>query len=251
VDWFRAVNSYCERTDASYWSEPLNAVSNAAFLVAALAAWRMARRADDRAAQALALILAAIGIGSYLFHTHARVWALLADVIPIQVFILTYLCLATIRFFAAPWWAGVLAAAAFVPVSTLAASAIRAAFGPLNGSVGYMPVPILILLYAAALRRRAPETARGLAIGAGLLAVSLFFRTIDEAVCGAFPVGTHFLWHLLNGLMLGWMIAVYVRHRSSPAGRPAGWNHFHLWLFLASACLKATAASISPPLGSG
>ena len=27
MDWFRAVNSYCERTDASYWSEPLNAVT--------------------------------------------------------------------------------------------------------------------------------------------------------------------------------------------------------------------------------
>jgi hypothetical protein len=221
VDWFRAVNGYCERTDASYWSEPLNAASNAAFLAAAWIAWRMARRAGDRAAQVLAVVLAVIGVGSYLFHTHARVWALYADVVPIQVFILAYLCLATIRFFAAPWWAGVLAAAAFVPASALAASAIRAAFGPLNGSVGYMPVPILVLLYAAALRRRAPGTARGLAVGAGILALSLFFRTIDAAVCAAVPVGTHFLWHLLNGLTLGWMIAVFIRHRR-PAGRLTG-----------------------------
>ena len=27
VDWFRSVNSYCERTDASYWSEPANALA--------------------------------------------------------------------------------------------------------------------------------------------------------------------------------------------------------------------------------
>ena len=43
VDWFRAVNGYCERTDASYWSEPVNALSNAAFLDRRLAlpgAWR-------------------------------------------------------------------------------------------------------------------------------------------------------------------------------------------------------------------
>ena len=58
-----------------------------------------------RRIRSLDMILAAIGIGSYLFHTHARVWALYADVIPIQLFILVYLCLATIRFFAAPWWA--------------------------------------------------------------------------------------------------------------------------------------------------
>jgi hypothetical protein len=25
-------------------------------------------------------------------------------------------------------------------------------------------------------------------------------------------LGTHFLWHILNGVMLGWMIHVYIRH---------------------------------------
>ena len=213
MDWFRAVNSYCERTDASYWSEPLNAVSNMAFLIAAWLVWRVASRAGDRGGQALALILAAIGVGSWLFHTHAQVWAMVADVVPIQVFILVYLALATMRLFGAPWWGGIAAAAAFVPASALAAGGIGAVVGPLNGSTGYLPVPILIGLYALALRRRAPEAARGLAIGAGMLAVSLFFRTIDAAVCPAFPFGTHFLWHLLNAAMLGWMIRVLVRSR--------------------------------------
>ena len=125
VDWFRAVNGYCERTDPSYWSEPLNAISNAAFLVAAWLSWRLASRERDRGGAALALILAAIGIGSYLFHTHARVWAMLADVVPIQAFILVYLALATIRFFGTPWWGGVLAAVAFVPASALLSSGDR------------------------------------------------------------------------------------------------------------------------------
>ncbi len=213
MDWFRSVNSYCERIDASYWSEPVNALTNAAFLVAAAVSWRLAARAGDRAGQALAAILAVIGIGSFLFHTHAQVWAMMADVVPIQIFILVYLALATVRFFAAPWWAGVLAAAAFVPLAAGVARLIAAAVGPLNGSVSYAPVPILILAYAGLLAGRAPATARGLAVGAGLLAVSLFFRTIDEAVCGAFPLGTHFLWHLLNAVMLGWMIRVFVAAR--------------------------------------
>jgi hypothetical protein len=220
VDWSRAVNSYCERTDASYWSEPLNALSNAAFLAAAWLAWRMASRAGDRAGQALALVLAAIGVGSYLFHTHARVWALLADVLPIQAFILAYLALATVRLFGAPWWAGVAAAAAFVPASALLARAAEAAAGPLNGSASYLPVPLLIGLYALALRRRAPAAARGLAAGAGVLLVSLFFRTVDEAVCPAIPLGTHFLWHLLNAAMPWWMIRVLVQARPAPARRP-------------------------------
>jgi hypothetical protein len=95
-------------------------------------------------------------------------------------------------------------------------------FGPLNGSVSYMPVPILILGYAAALRSRAPDTARGLALGAAILGVSLVFRTIDRAVCDAIPFGTHFLWHLLNGTMLGWMIVVMHRHgRADAPAAPA------------------------------
>lgn len=218
MDWFRAVNTYCERTDAGLWSEPLNAVSNAAFLVAAWAAWRLAARAGDRAGQGLAAILAAIGVGSFLFHTVAQVWAAVADVVPIQIFILAYIALATVRFFGAPWWGGVLAAAAFVPASVLATRVIFAVAGPLNGSAGYLPVPVLIGLYALALARRAPVVARGLAAGAGLLAVSLVFRTIDAAVCPVLPWGTHVLWHLLNAAMLWWMIRVLVLARL-PAAR--------------------------------
>ena len=93
---------------------------------------------------------------------------MLADVVPIQAFILVYIGLATVRFFGAPWWARRARRRRLRPGERARRrAAIGAAFGPLNGSVGYLPVPILIARYAAALRRRAPEAARGLAIGAG------------------------------------------------------------------------------------
>jgi hypothetical protein len=211
MDWLRVVDGYCERTDAGYWSEPLNALTNAAFLIAGALCWRMTAR--DPGARLLVMILGLIGIGSFLFHTHARIWAMMADVLPIQAFILVYIHLATVRFFGAPRWAGLAAAAAFVPASATLGAGIARLFGPLNGSVGYMPVLLLILGYALALAYRAPETARGMAIGAAVLAVSLTFRTIDQAVCGAVPLGSHFLWHILNSVMLGWMIRVLVQHR--------------------------------------
>jgi hypothetical protein len=85
-------------------------------------------------------------------------------------------------------------------------------------SAGYWPVPLLIALYAVLLRKRAPETAWGLGVGAGILILSLGFRTTDMAVCEAFPLGTHFLWHILNGIMLGWMIEVYRRHQAGRKG---------------------------------
>ena len=62
--------------------------------------------------------------------------------------------------------------------------------------------------------RRAPVLARGFVIGAVILLVSLTFRSVDERVCDHIPLGTHFLWHILNGIMLGWMIEVYRRYVS-------------------------------------
>lgn len=211
MEWFRAVNSYCERTDASYWSEPLNAMSNMGFLVAAFVCWRMLGARGERGARLLVAVLCAIGIGSYLFHTHAQVWAGLADVLPILLFILIYIHLATVRFLRLPLWAGLAAAAAYLPASAVLSMGIRAAVGSLNGSVGYVPVVLLIAAFALLLRRRRPETARGLAIGAGLLALSLSFRSVDAALCPVWPYGTHFVWHGLNAAMLGWMVAVLVR----------------------------------------
>lgn len=211
MDWFRQVNSYCERLDASYWAEPVNALTNLAFLLAALWCLRRPELEGDAPARLLAGVLALIGVGSWLFHTHAQVWALLADVIPIQIFILLYLGFATCRFFDRPWGAGALAAGLFLALAPLAARGLAALVGPLNGSVGYLPVPVVIAAYALALRTRAAATAKGLAAGAGILVVSLAFRSLDRAVCPAFPLGTHFLWHLLNALMLGWMILTFAR----------------------------------------
>ncbi|MEE7476065.1 hypothetical protein [Methylobacterium hispanicum] len=51
TDWFEPIRAYCERAGAGFWDEPLNAATNAAFLVAALAAARRAGR--DPAALAL------------------------------------------------------------------------------------------------------------------------------------------------------------------------------------------------------
>lgn len=213
MEWMRAVDSYCERLGPGLWAEPLNAVSNAAFLVAAAMVWRGTR--GDAGARVLVAVLAAIGVGSLLFHTVARVWAGVADVLPILAFILIYMYLATVRFLGLPVWAGALAAAAYVPASGAVAAGIGAVTGPLNGSVSYLPVVLLIGGYALWLRGRAPATARGLGLGAGCLAVSLVLRTLDAPLCPVVPVGTHFLWHLLNGAMLGWMIVVLRRHEGA------------------------------------
>ena len=83
--WNKQLFSYCERAlDGAYWAEPINAVTNAAFWMAAIAAlilWLRAARSERHFVDLILIaLLLAIGTGSFLFHTHATRWAVLADV---------------------------------------------------------------------------------------------------------------------------------------------------------------------------
>lgn len=213
---FETLDGYCERLDASFWSEPVNAVTNLAFVLAAYLMWRRTR--GDAMAGALCLILAMIGLGSFAFHTFAQVWAAIADVAPIVAYILLYVFVANRYYLGMRLWPALGLTALFVPYAALTVP-LFAQLEWLRASAGYAPVPVLIAAYAVILRKSAPKTAAGLALGATILVVSIAFRTIDSPLCARVPLGTHFLWHILNGIMLGWMIEVYHRHRL--AGAPS------------------------------
>ncbi|MGL4414124.1 hypothetical protein [Roseinatronobacter monicus] len=210
------VIAYCERTDFSYWSEPVNAVTNAAFLIAAALVWR--QTAGLPLARAMAVVLAVIGVGSFLWHTHATQWAGLADVLPILVFILLYLFAATRDYLHWSWPVALGVTLLFFPYAAGFAWIMGRVAPGLGANALYLSVAVLIAAYGLWLQDR--DTGKGLLIGAGMLVVSLGFRMADDAVCAVFSVGTHFMWHLLNAAMLGWMIYVYCRHmRSSGAAR--------------------------------
>ncbi|UZD89547.1 ceramidase [Cognatishimia activa] len=209
MDLHQHVDGYCERLDPSFWSEPINAITNAAFLIAAIYMWR--RSEGLFLAKLLCIVLFAIGVGSFLFHTFAQTWAGIADVLPIILYILVYIFAATRDFWNQRAWIAGFAVVLFFPYAALL-SPLFAQIPGFESSSAYGPVPLLIFTYAFGLRNRAPETAKGLAIGASIVCLSLFFRSIDEPLCNVLPFGTHFLWHILNGIALGWMIEVYRRH---------------------------------------
>lgn len=219
MDWSQQVDIYCERVDASFWSEPLNAITNAAFIVAALLAWNTAVRRDriEGLTVVLLLILTCVGIGSFLFHTFATRWAGTADTVPILLFILVYLYAATRRYFGAPIWMAVAVAVLFVPFAIGFGAAWSSALPSLNGSEGYFPVLVFLIAYGLILGRLGHPAAGGLLAGAAVFSLSLTFRSIDDAVCGAFPIGTHFMWHVLNGVLLGGVLVTFIRHGAKRA----------------------------------
>src|SRR3989442_13206839 len=92
MNWSAPIDLYCERTDASFWAEPANALSNAAFLIAAAAAFWLWRRAPGRDWPALALIIVvmAVGGGSFAFPTLGTRGPLPPTRTPIAVFQFSY-----------------------------------------------------------------------------------------------------------------------------------------------------------------
>ncbi|PXW52774.1 ceramidase domain-containing protein [Methylobacterium sp. B4] len=205
ASWFEPVRAYCERGDAGFWAEPVNALTNAAFLIAAGLAARRAR--GDGPVLALAAVTFVVGIGSFLFHTLANRWSMLADVIPIASFIYGYFALAMTRFFGFRPAAATALTLAFAALGAGLTPALdtltgRSVSGLTNGSVDYAPAILALLGVGLALLKRTPGTARSVLATAGVFLVSLAFRTVDVSVCARLPLGTHFLWHGLNAVVL-------------------------------------------------
>jgi hypothetical protein len=136
------------------------------------------------------------------------------DVIPIGLFIYGYFLLAMRRFLLLSWSALMLLVG-FIALSTGLGSLIpREA---LNGSSGYLPALAALIILGSNLRRN--RVGQTLLVAAGLFVVSLAFRIVDLDVCAAWPLGTHFLWHLLNAAVLYTVIWAAVEERQHPIGQ--------------------------------
>src|SRR3712207_5019225 len=91
------MDAYCERVGPGVLAEPLNAASNISFLLAAWAAWVLAKRTGTLSAgvRVLIALAASVGIGSILWHTYPTPLTLILDIVPILIFIIWYIWLYT------------------------------------------------------------------------------------------------------------------------------------------------------------
>ncbi|MGD8572319.1 MAG: ceramidase domain-containing protein [Gammaproteobacteria bacterium] len=200
------LDQYCERIAPGLWGEPLNLLSNAAFLIAGFLAWRMLttdRFQWHRSPADITLLVAllfAIGIGSGLWHLTAHYWALWSDRIPILLFINLYLlsCLFRVVDLSVIGGIGVFAGYHVINAGTLLM--LPADF--MNGSVFYLPTWFFLAGITVVIWHRQYNVKQYFSWALIVLTVSLAFRTMDNAICGALQTGTHFLWHLLNAITL-------------------------------------------------
>ncbi len=193
------IDIYCERVQPGLWDEPINAISNLAFFIAAWSSWRLAHSLNVQfySVKLLIYLMIAIGIGSSLFHTYATGWALLMDVVPITMFQIFYLWVYTRRVMKLKSIISIILIVVLV-ISSLANLQLKV----LNGSLSYAPALIYLLGLVIYHFQTQKQSKNLLLAGSGIFLIALFFRTIDQYICAIFPIGTHFLWHIFNGFML-------------------------------------------------
>ena len=184
---------YCERGLApEFWAEPINALTNAGFLI--VGAFFLARgwRAGRMDVALPAALLICVGIGSFLFHTWRNSFTLLLDALPIYLFALTAGWLVFRRVFRGRQWMGVIVAVVLLQVVSLFAPADF-----LNGSARHLLAVVTLLALAPFVSRALGRVHLIWYLGiVGCYAFAVTMRTIDMALCEGLPMGTHVAWHL-------------------------------------------------------
>ncbi len=218
MNWYEPIDIYCERLSAQFWAEPFNALTNIAFILAAIIGFIVAKKYNrlDFVNVLLILLAVAIGVGSFLFHTYANAWSEYADLIPIASLALIYIAFSVRRFFNKSWL-GV----TFIALLYFGASAVilyfiaplaKDSFAWLNGSHIYAPVLLGLLVMSFSLLFAKHRAVNLMLLATITFIISLSFRTMDKAICESFPTGTHFIWHSLNGLMIAVLLVAIIKY---------------------------------------
>lgn len=228
------IFAYCERgLDPAFWAEPLNALTNAAFVIAGLVALAMAAKGAPgwgrTVDMALCLLVVVIGCGSFAFHTLATRPAAIADVAPIGIFMLSYFALSMCRFLSLrPVWTvsatlGFAIALWLIPgmVRGMAEGLEPSAAQFVGAAAGYLPALIAMAGIGALVpvlgKHGAAPTGKRVLAAALVFTVSLSLRALDRIVCddlviAGMKTGTHFFWHLFNALTLFLLLRAAILH---------------------------------------
>lgn len=214
-----SIDIYCERLGPGLLAEPVNALTNGAFFIAAYFAFRLAKERDkhSRAPWILLTLISLIGVASVAFHTMATRLTGLLDTASIAIFLSGYLwvyCRQVMR--------------ASVPVCCLHIAILLAALvggmqidSVLNGSMMYAPALVYVVALGVYHRLNRQTARNGLLLTSGIFIISLSFRTMDNAVCTSFPLGTHFLWHCLNAVAMYLAMRTLILSLPRPAEKSA------------------------------
>ena len=204
---------YCERNSLHFLSEPLNIFTNLLFLVFSILLIKNKKIRN----KSLPLILFGIGIGSMLFHSIPYNLTAFIDVFFIILFIFLFLIQLYYKLKVNIYLSYILSALFILSCYTFGN---YFKYSILKESAFYFPILLhlyfLIIFFFIFKQKRV--YLKSFFLIPILFSVSLYLRTIDFRYCNAFPLGTHFIWHIINSIVLFLIIKFInsIPNRASP-----------------------------------
>lgn len=209
------IGYYCGRFGPGFWGEPLNSLSNFAFVLGAVIAFWFWRSSPSRDPWQLLLfsLVGSIGVGSFIFHSHPVPATLVIDLVPIQIFGLAALAYVSFRYIGLATSKTVALLLAFFLVRQLWIRSVNQ--GLLGGGITHVPAVIMLLSFGIVLKLRRSPVANFLLMACVAYVAALLVRSWDLYLCSSFPMGLHWLWHLLTATAASTIICGAALHQPS------------------------------------
>ncbi|PIP88533.1 MAG: hypothetical protein COW01_13425 [Bdellovibrionales bacterium CG12_big_fil_rev_8_21_14_0_65_38_15] len=200
MNYYEQLDFYCERLMPGFWAEPINALSNIGFIFAGLFGFYCWKSSKSTWMFFLSFLALLVGIGSFLFHTYATRWAHLADLLPIALFMSSFLVFVQKRLLHFSNVRTLIVMIVFITCAILIE--IYQPRHLLGGSLGYTHAVIALSVVTYHFRKKRHPYTKYFSAGLQVFLLSLIFRTLDGYLCELNPFGSHFIWHLMNAALI-------------------------------------------------
>jgi len=217
--FYTHMRLYCERSSDGLLGEPFNLFSSLGFFVAGwllLYLYRKHRSQTNAMPEIIALIVMtfAIGMGSAIFHSFATRGSILFDVIPIAIFVLFFTYVFARDLLGLGKTLSLLLLLLLIAINLAYKSYV---FRAIDGYVSYIPTFMFLLALSLYMLIKRHPSALRIAFASCIAFASLYFRTMDRAWCSDIPIGTHFMWHLLNAALVYMLVRELIVYRRPDA----------------------------------
>lgn len=197
------VGFYGGRISQGILGEPLNQASDLCFLIFVIffLIKLIKEKHIDKQLKYLSIIAGFMAFGSLIFHSYPNKITLKIDMIPINIFGLTYIYYSMRRYFNYSIKLSSLLAVLFCIFSLLSEALSKSIQIP-----GIHHLTTIIVLQAIGLilikNQEVKNAGRSFLFASVFYIAALFFRFLDLYVYKNFPLGTHFLWHTFSALVV-------------------------------------------------
>ncbi len=194
--------------------QTLNTASNMAFIIGAIYVFRIwrQRQSKDYFSLALIFLVASIGVGSFTFHAFPSNITIWIDLVPIQIFALSYFAYIGAKYFQASTLKIILSLVIFFLIRQY--WIVYMPRGALGGGITHIPTLLLLTICGLLLFPRYKDFSTKLLSAALIYVIAILVRAWDDTELSAeFWIGSwHWAWHILTAITASILTYAIVNH---------------------------------------